>query len=81
VPGKGRGFAVVADEVRKLAERVNVATQEINDNIGGMISLVQETQSENETINTISARRGRLSNAHRPNSVEWWAISSVRVTS
>jgi methyl-accepting chemotaxis protein len=48
----GRGFAVVADEVRKLAERVNVATQEINDNIGGMISLVQDTQSENETINT-----------------------------
>jgi len=48
----GRGFAVVADEVRKLAERVNVATQEITDNIGGMISLVQETQSENETINT-----------------------------
>jgi methyl-accepting chemotaxis protein len=30
---------------------VNVATQEINDNIGGMISLVQDTQSENETIN------------------------------
>jgi methyl-accepting chemotaxis protein len=48
----GRGFAVVADEVRKLAERVNVATQEITDNIGGMISLVQETQNENETINT-----------------------------
>lgn len=47
----GRGFAVVADEVRKLAERVNVATQEITDNIGGMISLVQETQSENEIIN------------------------------
>jgi methyl-accepting chemotaxis protein len=48
----GRGFAVVADEVRKLAERVNVATQEINDNIGGMISLVHETQSENEVINS-----------------------------
>ncbi len=48
----GRGFAVVADEVRKLAERVNVATQEINDNIGGMISLVRETQDENEVINT-----------------------------
>ncbi len=47
----GRGFAVVADEVRKLAERVNVATQEITENIGGMISLVQETQTENETIN------------------------------
>lgn len=47
----GRGFAVVADEVRKLAERVNVATQEITDNIGSMISLVRETQSENEVIN------------------------------
>ncbi|KAB2921407.1 MAG: methyl-accepting chemotaxis protein [Dechloromonas sp.] len=47
----GRGFAVVADEVRKLAERVNVATQEITDNIGGMLSLVRETQNENEMIN------------------------------
>jgi methyl-accepting chemotaxis protein len=47
----GRGFAVVADEVRKLAERVNVATQEISDGIGGMIELVRETQSENEIIN------------------------------
>ena len=47
----GRGFAVVADEVRKLAERVNVATQEITDKIGGMISLVRDTQSENEMIN------------------------------
>lgn len=47
----GRGFAVVADEVRKLAERVNVATQEITDNIGGMIHLVRETQTENEMIN------------------------------
>ncbi len=47
----GRGFAVVADEVRKLAERVNVATQEITDNIGGMISLVRETQTENQVIN------------------------------
>ena len=48
----GRGFAVVADEVRKLAERVNVATQEITDNIGGMIALVRETQSENDVINS-----------------------------
>ena len=47
----GRGFAVVADEVRKLAERVNLATQEITVNIGGMIDLVRETQSENEVIN------------------------------
>ncbi len=47
----GRGFAVVADEVRKLAERVNLATQEITVNIGGMIDLVRETQRENEVIN------------------------------
>jgi methyl-accepting chemotaxis protein len=47
----GRGFAVVADEVRKLAERVNQATQEINDNIGGMATLVSDTQAENELIN------------------------------
>ncbi|UCV12534.1 methyl-accepting chemotaxis protein [Dechloromonas denitrificans] len=47
----GRGFAVVADEVRKLAERVNVATQEITDNIGGMITLVRDTQRENDVIN------------------------------
>lgn len=48
---QGRGFAVVADEVRKLAERVNLATQEINNNVGGMISLVKDTMSENEVIN------------------------------
>ena len=47
----GRGFAVVADEVRKLAERVNLATQEITVNIGGMIDLVRDTQTENELIN------------------------------
>ncbi|MGE5492942.1 MAG: methyl-accepting chemotaxis protein [Actinomycetota bacterium] len=48
----GRGFAVVADEVRKLAERVNVATADINGNIGGMIELVRETQAENGMINS-----------------------------
>ncbi len=48
----GRGFAVVADEVRKLAERVNVATQEITQNINDMIGLVKETQVENEVINS-----------------------------
>jgi len=47
----GRGFAVVADEVRKLSERVNTATQEINDNIAGMSTLVKDTQTENELIN------------------------------
>lgn len=35
----GRGFAVVADEVRKLAERVGVATKDIE-------SLIQQTQHE-----------------------------------
>ncbi|MFH1660696.1 MAG: methyl-accepting chemotaxis protein [Rhodocyclaceae bacterium] len=55
----GRGFAVVADEVRKLAERVNVATQEITDNISNMISLVRETQNENEMINN-DIRQTRL---------------------
>lgn len=48
----GRGFAVVADEVRKLAERVNVATEDISQNINGMIDLVRETQRENEMINS-----------------------------
>ncbi|MFZ4537403.1 methyl-accepting chemotaxis protein [Propionivibrio sp.] len=47
----GRGFAVVADEVRKLAERVNIAALEITESVTGMISLVHETQSENEVIN------------------------------
>lgn len=47
----GRGFAVVADEVRKLAEKVNTATQEITLNINSMITLVKDTQSENEVIN------------------------------
>jgi methyl-accepting chemotaxis protein len=48
---QGRGFAVVADEVRKLAERVNVATQEISENINGMTLLVESTQAENTAIN------------------------------
>jgi methyl-accepting chemotaxis protein len=48
---QGRGFAVVADEVRKLAERVNLATQEITENIGGMTLLVKSTQEENANIN------------------------------
>ncbi len=48
---QGRGFAVVADEVRKLAERVNKATAEIAGNINGVITLVENTRSENDEIN------------------------------
>lgn len=48
---QGRGFAVVADEVRGLADRVNKATAEISVNVDGMITLVRETQNENEIIN------------------------------
>lgn len=47
----GRGFAVVADEVRKLAERVNHSALEITQSVTGMISLVKNTQSENDIIN------------------------------
>ncbi|MDK9724244.1 MAG: methyl-accepting chemotaxis protein [Sterolibacteriaceae bacterium MAG5] len=47
----GRGFAVVADEVRKLADQVNTATKQIEANIGGMTTLVAETQQENDLIN------------------------------
>ena len=47
---QGRGFAVVADEVRKLSERVNQATQEINDNVSGMSLLVKGTLAENDLI-------------------------------
>jgi len=47
----GRGFAVVADEVRKLAERVNNSALEITQSVTGMISLVKNTQSENDIIN------------------------------
>jgi len=39
----GRGFAVVADEVRKLAEKVKVATEDINSNINTMSGLVVNT--------------------------------------
>ena len=46
----GRGFAVVADEVRKLAERVNVATVDIENNVSDMIGRVDETREGNEVI-------------------------------
>jgi methyl-accepting chemotaxis protein len=38
----GKGFAVVADEVRKLAERSSLATKEISDLVGGILSSVSE---------------------------------------
>ena len=50
----GRGFAVVADEVRKLAEKVKVATEDINKNISDMIGLVRETDSGAREIKTYS---------------------------
>jgi methyl-accepting chemotaxis protein len=37
--------------LRKLAERVDLATQEIEQNISGMIRLVEHTQAENDDIN------------------------------
>lgn len=46
----GRGFAVVADEVRKLAERVNVATSDIYRDLDLMLTEVQKTQAQGETI-------------------------------
>jgi len=38
----GKGFAVVADEVRKLAERSTLATKEIGELIGSILSTVSE---------------------------------------
>lgn len=46
----GRGFAVVADEVRKLAEKAKNATEEIAQNIGAMIDLVNNTNEETVRI-------------------------------
>lgn len=46
----GRGFAVVADEVRNLSHKVNVATQEIDKNIGEMGSLVEYTRKSAHDI-------------------------------
>nr|MCU0869601.1 methyl-accepting chemotaxis protein [Burkholderiales bacterium] len=46
----GRGFAVVADEVRKLAEKVKSATATIAESTGRMITLVDSTASETESI-------------------------------
>lgn len=41
----GRGFSVVADEVRTLSQKVNSATQEIDNNIQQMVTLVETTRS------------------------------------
>ncbi len=46
----GRGFAVVADEVRSLSQKVNVATQEIDKNIGEMGTLVEYTRNSAQDI-------------------------------
>lgn len=52
----GRGFAVVADEVRTLAQKVNVATTEINEHISGMEKLVQHTEQESSKLHHESDR-------------------------
>ncbi|WP_024301999.1 methyl-accepting chemotaxis protein [Pseudogulbenkiania sp. MAI-1] len=46
----GRGFAVVADEVRGLANKVQGATQEIQNKVDGMSALVDQTRSETLAI-------------------------------
>ena len=46
----GRGFAVVADEVRGLAQKVGVATTEIDNNISQMSSLVSITNDSAQNI-------------------------------
>jgi methyl-accepting chemotaxis protein len=46
----GRGFAVVADEVRTLSQKVSTATQEIDNNISEMSSLVEDTRASAHNI-------------------------------
>jgi methyl-accepting chemotaxis protein len=46
----GKGFAVVAEEVRELSRRIKPATEEISNNIGAMIKIVERTQSETAQI-------------------------------
>jgi len=46
----GKGFAVVAEEVRELSRRIKPATEEISNNIGAMIKIVERTQTETAEI-------------------------------
>ncbi|SFL34935.1 methyl-accepting chemotaxis protein [Desulfomicrobium norvegicum] len=46
----GKGFAVVAEEVRELSRRIKPATEEISNNIGAMIKIVERTQTETAQI-------------------------------
>lgn len=46
----GKGFAVVAEEVRELSRRIKPATEEISNNIGSMVKIVERTQTETAQI-------------------------------
>lgn len=46
----GKGFAVVAEEVRELSRRIKPATEEISNNIGAMVKIVERTQTETAQI-------------------------------
>ena len=65
----GRGFAVVADEIRKLAETSSANSRQINDNIGNIITVIQETsEAGGEAIRSfdeITREIGEMINSYR----------------